>query len=284
MEGHGAIRSVNRAMDILSYVAEKDCSSSLAEISRDLGLSMSTTHRLLACLQAGGIVERDAGNHYRLGPSVFKWARSPSYQGTVAALALPFLYELRDLTRETTSFHLLVSRHVVCVEKVDSHNPHRVMPRIGETLPLGIGAVSKVVLTYLAENQRTFILRLCADHGVRHMDPEALEQELNAIRRRGFALSLGEVLADVASASAPIFNSRGRIMGAIAVSGPMPRLSLETLEAHALDLKEIAGRLSVELGHRPEELPIDQSRDEGLQPVLPVAGVAGARTLHLQSE
>ncbi|MDP2661857.1 MAG: helix-turn-helix domain-containing protein, partial [Dehalococcoidia bacterium] len=63
-----SVRSVERAIDIISYVANQDGTTSLRDISRDLGLSKSTVHRLLSSLQAKAIVTKDPDSRYAIGP------------------------------------------------------------------------------------------------------------------------------------------------------------------------------------------------------------------------
>ena len=76
-----------------------------------------------------------------------------------------------------------------------------------------------------------------------------LRRELAAIRKRGYATSVGERQSGAASVAAPVFDHDGRVAAVLSVSGPAERF-----KAHADDcaklLLEATARLSGRLGHK----------------------------------
>jgi DNA-binding IclR family transcriptional regulator len=67
---------------------------------------------------------------------------------------------------------------------------------------------------------------------------------LAAVRRRGWAQSVGEREPGVASVSAPVRSSSGRVVAAVSVSGPIERLTRHPGRMHAKALIDAAGRLT----------------------------------------
>ncbi len=57
-----------------ALAARADGGSSLSEISTQVGMSRSTTHRYLTTLEKLGAVERNAGDRFHLGPHLIELA------------------------------------------------------------------------------------------------------------------------------------------------------------------------------------------------------------------
>ena len=66
---------------------------------------------------------------------------------------------------------------------------------------------------------------------------------LSAIRRRGWAQSVGEREAGVASVSAPVRSPSGKVIAAVSVSGPLERLTRQPGRMHAPAVMAAAERL-----------------------------------------
>src|SRR5690606_6144106 len=67
---------------------------------------------------------------------------------------------------------------------------------------------------------------------------------LAAVRRRGWAQSVGEREQGVASVSAPVRSSSGRVIAAVSVSGPIERLTRQPGRMHAPAVMAAAERLT----------------------------------------
>jgi DNA-binding IclR family transcriptional regulator len=96
----------------------------------------------------------------------------------------------------------------VCVAVHERATGLRDTVPLGAVMPLARGSGGKVLLAW-------------SDDATGHGIPAA---ELAAIRRRGWADSVGEREPGVASVSAPVRDSDGRVVAAISVSGPIGRL------------------------------------------------------------
>lgn len=242
--------TVEKAIDVLTYVMANVGNPSLSSISQDLSLNKSTVYRLLSCLTSKGVLEKDSTNHYRAGVMLFQWCTLLSQQGGIVSLVLPFLQQLENVTGETASLHLRVSRYQVCIEQAASHHELRHIMGIGRPVSLGLGAAGKIILAYLPSRERQSIINSYEDHEVIPADRQALEAELSAIMARGLAFSFGERFKGASGVAAPVLNSAGRVVGSVTLSGPETRLTLTELQANAQSLREVAGRISWEFGYR----------------------------------
>ena len=68
--------------------------------------------------------------------------------------------------------------------------------------------------------------------------------QLAAVRRRGWAQSMGEREAGVASVSAPVRGPNGKVIAAVSISGPIERLGRQPGRLHAGVVAATAARLS----------------------------------------
>ena len=70
------------------------------------------------------------------------------------------------------------------------------------------------------------------------------------MRRSGLAIDDGEFDAEVRCVAVPVRDFTGRAIGAIGISGPVWRLSIEALQKRARAVRAAADRLSAEFGYR----------------------------------
>jgi DNA-binding IclR family transcriptional regulator len=214
-----------RALDILEcFVEEGGGTLSLAEISRRLGLTAPTTHRLVKALISRGFVVGDANRRYGLGPAVMRLASVVMHRADdLIAVAMPSLERLREATGETVSLHCPVGDERVCVAELISAEPIRMESGIGRIYPLYAGAAGKAMLAWLPDALESVRGRLTAVGPATIVDPPELEAELRRIRKRGYAVSESEVVAGAASLAAPVFGSSGSVIAAINIAGPSMR-------------------------------------------------------------
>ena len=156
----------------------------LGELVDATGLNRATAHRLAVGLEVHGLLGRDGGGRFALGP------RLTSVD--LPALARPALESLRDTTGESAQLYVRRGDRRLCVASLESPHGLRTIVPIGMALPLHVGSAGKV-------------LRDDPDIG------------------RGWAESVEERERGVASVSAPVHDGQGRIVAAVSVSGPIER-------------------------------------------------------------
>ncbi|HET9801237.1 MAG TPA: IclR family transcriptional regulator C-terminal domain-containing protein, partial [Chthoniobacterales bacterium] len=81
--------------------------------------------------------------------------------------------------------------------------------------------------------------------------PPRLRRELQEVRRAGIAFDDGEFNNEVRCAAMAVHDFSGQVVGAIGISGPVWRLSIQALQNKARDLSEAAKRLSEAFGAPP---------------------------------
>lgn len=165
-------------------------------------MARPTAYRLLSALEAHGLVAREEGR-YLLGLRLLSWGSGTVGSALIGA-ATPVLEALRDGTGESTQLYVREGDRRVCVASVErTGGGLRDAVPVGAVLPLGHGSGGKVLLAW---------------------SEGADARGLAEVRARGWAESVAEREAGVASVSAPVFGLDGELSAAVCASGPVSRL------------------------------------------------------------
>lgn len=221
---------LDKSVVILSFLAERG-PASLAGVVEGTGLPRPTAHRLLAALEKHHLVSRRDGR-YSLGLRLLGWGNRAAGVGLVER-ARPVLERLRDETGESTQLYVREGAHRVCVASMERATGLRDTVPVGAVMMLSRGSAGKVLLAW-AEND--------------DVDGGPGAEELEKIRSRGWAESVAEREAGVASVSAPVFGQDGRLRAAVSASGPISRLGERPGEGLAERVVAAAREIESSLG------------------------------------
>ena len=111
---------------------------------------------------------------------------------------------------------------------------------VGSTLTMQAGSAAQILLAW----EETDRLHL----GLKGAKFSAAD--LSAIRRRGWAQSVGEREPGVASVSAPVRTANGKVIAAVSISGPIERLTRTPGRLHGSAVISAAARISDLLNNR----------------------------------
>lgn len=249
----GAIQVLQRADAFLDAVARSQTPLSGAALARQVGLNKSTTFNILSTLvELGYLTVSLETRHYRLGPRVLQLSsvfRSTSQWTTIAG---PFLYSLRDETRETVSIHVRAGWERVCVAQASSLQSITRVIELGRRRPLYAGAAGAVLLASLDDAQLEIFL---SKIDLRPLTPNSvtdiatLRRKIEHVRRQGFAAAYEEAEVGVSALSVPIRDQAGFIDAALVVSGPANRYNRQAVQQTLAATKAAAAELSREAGH-----------------------------------
>lgn len=247
------VRVIDRVINILMLLADGK-PRTYQEIGEAVGLSPSTTFRLLATLENYKFVQKGAGNRYSLGLSCLELARGYYESNDLRKVALPELEALRDDVKETVHLAILSGVEVVYLEKLPGLHAIGLMgSRVGGRSPAYCTGVGKVLLAYTKpQEMRSHFLNHPLQPFTKNTITsfEALESELETIRNTGYALDRGEHEAEVRCVAAPIFDMHGRVIAALSISGPAGRMDpLEENQELIEKACKTARRISEKLGY-----------------------------------
>jgi DNA-binding IclR family transcriptional regulator len=223
---------IDRAVAVLSAVEHG--ARTLGAIRVTTGLTRSTAHRLVASLEEHGLLFRVGGLGYALGPRLLGLATAAMRELPLRELARPSLERLARSTGESAQLFVRDGDRRICVDTVESDQELRTIVDVGASLPITKGSAGKIFLAWGPPPRDEPI-------------DERLDRQLVTTARRGWADSVGEREAGVASVSAPIFGPAGDLLAAISVSGPASRLGALRAKTYAPAVVDAAREIEASL-------------------------------------
>lgn len=220
---------MDKAVAVLQAVASEPCG--LAELCGRTGLPRATAHRLAVGLEVHRMLRRGSDGRWRPGTALTEMAG-----GAVDPLldaASTVLPKLREVTGESVQLYRRDGMQRLCVASAEPPSGLRDTVPVGTSLPMAAGSAAKVLAAWADPTTQRAVL----------MEAVFGERTLMEIRRRGWAQSVGEREAGVASVSAPVRDSGNNVVAAISVSGPIDRMGRRPGSRWAADLVAAADGL-----------------------------------------
>ncbi|MCC6849862.1 MAG: IclR family transcriptional regulator [Deltaproteobacteria bacterium] len=249
------IRSVSHALDVLEQFFGDADELGVTELSTRLKLHKNNIFRLLATLESRGYIEQNkATENYRLGLRSLHLGQAYVSRMGLLRQARPVMEGLVKHAHESTYVAVARPGGMVPLAGVEADQPVRVVSTIGETLPLHATAVGKTQLAFATEEeQKTRLPETLKRFTAKTVtERSALLQQLKAAVENGYTVDAGEHVDDVRAVAAPIKDYTGRVVGALAISGPAYRLTAERMQKEFAPLVVKAGQdLSGRLGFHP---------------------------------
>lgn len=248
------IQSVSHALDLLEQFHDEVDELGVTELSKRLQLHKNNVFRLLATLESRGYIEQNkVTENYRLGLKTLELGQTFVKQMGLLRQSRPVLEEVVRECNETSYVAILKDFNIIYLDVVETDLTVRVVPRVGSRLPSYCTAAGKVQIAYFSEEEideyfPTKELKPLTTNTI--TDREELKKELKKVAEQGYAIDDEELDVGVRCVSAPIRDYTRRIVGALSISGPAMRLSLERLEKELIPLAiKAADEISVKLGY-----------------------------------
>jgi IclR family KDG regulon transcriptional repressor len=253
--------AVERAFKVIKLIALRDKCLTLSDLSRELGISKSTLHGIVRTLEGMGIINRDGKTRrYTLGLTLFELARTIHARMDLREIARPVMDDLMRSTQQTVFLGIRSGDHVSVVDIVESTQDFKITARIGARLPLMVGAIGKIFMASIVEQEarqlvRTMKLRSDTERSI--TDPDQYMEEVRRARDCGYALDDEEYLQGVRAVAASI-HVPGHPESAIWVAGFTQAMEDEKMERIALETKRAAETISALLvSQENKEAPIE---------------------------
>ncbi len=247
----GGVQSIERAFSILEAIARSRDGISLAELSKRVGLHNSTTFHLVKTMVSLGYVRQLKDKRYRVGRPLFVLAANSLDDVEMVSLAMPVLEDLSRETGEAGHFAVRMGDGVVVIARTGGSGAFQLTNRMGVVRPAHCTALGKIVLAALRQEQLERYLEraeLKAFTPKSITESAVLRREIDEVRRAGIAFDDGEFDPELRCVAVPVRDFTGRLIGAIGISGPVWRLSIQALQSRAKLVEAAAARLSAEFG------------------------------------
>jgi DNA-binding IclR family transcriptional regulator len=255
----GGVQSIGRAFAILEEVARNRDGIGLAELSKRVGLHNSTTFHLVKTMVSLGYVRQlKDSKRYRIGRPLFALAASALDEIEMMSLATPVLEDLSRETGESAHFCVRMGDSVVVLARTSGPGAFQLTDRVGVVRPAHSTALGKVMLAALSDQQLDRYLghaELKPHTPNTIVSADRLRREIVEVRRAGMAFDDGEFDSELRCVALPVRDYTGQVIGAIGISGPVWRLSIDTLQKRARVVRAAADKLSAQFGYAGETEP-----------------------------
>lgn len=251
------LQSLASGIRVLEVIAESDCPISLSEIARHLNTSKTTATRICYTLSELQLLQKNENNKYCLTPKILKFGYGALRNIGWRNVAKFYLERLSKEIQETISLTILDETEVMFLLRIRHGDFFPFDAGIGTKLPAHCAATGKVLLAFLSADKRQLILdkmnfRPLTVHSITSV--EVFTDELEKIKKSGYALNYEEVSIGVCGVSAPIVDTDGEAIAAISISSSTAKYSINDLENKLVpDVVRTASQISEALGQM--ELP-----------------------------
>jgi DNA-binding IclR family transcriptional regulator len=247
------VRSVARAVSILEQFTMERPEPNLTEVSAGIGLSKSTTHRLLSTLEETGMVELDRKTaRYRLGLKTFRLGSVASNSLQLVRQAEPLLRNVAEENDQTSLLFVADEEEALCLRRFDGHQQVRVLVmEAGKRTPFNCGAAQRVLLAHLPEERWDDVVARLA----RRMTPYSLatshelDSDRREIRERGFSMGWEDSALHACTLGAPVRSAWGEVIAAVGILGIVQEFPAERLPALIRRVMQLGHDLSTRLGY-----------------------------------
>ena len=208
----GVVRTIN----ILEVIAKKG-SINLENLSKETDLPKATLLRFLSTLSSLGYVCRDDADHYSLTLKLFSMGSRALAHNDLISKARPFAK--------------------------------------AKVIPLYCTAIGKIFLSQMSEDELDKYLKATSlkPYTSRTIKtPEALKEQLELIRRRGWSIDDQEHEDNIMCIAAPVYDYTGHVVAAMSVSWPLFRFNQAEFEKIVSEIKSATDQLSAIMGYEKE--------------------------------
>ena len=227
MAGNSASPGVSVTSRVLALLGAFDGahrSLTLSQLAKRAGLPLATAHRLVAELAAGGALVRLTSGEYVIGRRMWDLGLLAPVQSGLRQVASPFLQDLYGATLATVHLAIRDDDKALYLDRVSGHASVPVVSQMGSRLPLHATGVGKVLLAHAPEEvQERVLANLTRVTAYTITQPGRMREQLESIRRDGFALTMEEMSLGACSVAVPIRAADGTVVGGLGIV--VPRLS-----------------------------------------------------------
>src|SRR2546430_5365084 len=238
---------------VMEVLADRPKGVALTRLSAELGYGKATLSKVLATMDRGQCVRRDAATglfHLSCRPLALAFAYAERVG--IPGLCAPILQALADETGELVQLAVVEGGSVLFVAKAEGPDRRmRRVPLVGAVAPLHATASGKVWLASLSEAAAAAAL---TQQGLARLAPRTITSrarllaQLRDVRAQGYAIVDEELVAGGRAVAVPVIRGDG-VVGSVAVSGPTFRVPVHKLHRMAPQLKRAAAELAAVWPH-----------------------------------
>ncbi len=247
--GDYIVLPVMKALQVLDYVARQGHDVTLTETVQELKLPKTTVFRYLQTLSAAQFLEHDLKrDRYGMGSKFRSLARVDQELQGLRDIAQPEMRTLMETFHETVNLAVLSENEVVYIDMLEPGRPLRANARIGHRHPAHSTSLGKAMMAFLPDADALALRSDLLQRTINTLtDADKLRRQVDDVRRRGYAIEVGENEDGLMCIGVPILDRTGYAVAAMSLSAPERRMKPELTMVAADALKGAAKRISTHL-------------------------------------
>ncbi len=243
-------------MEVFEFLSDTQ-GKSLSTLASDLSQSPATVYRILVTLEGRGLVEFDKVDQvWNIGARAFVIGSRFLRRTSLVERARPFLRALMEETGETANIGIEQNGHVLFVSQVETRASIRAFFPPGTLSRLHASGIGKALLAEMdMQRFEQFLARAPLESFTEFTltERDALLEDLQVTRQRGYALDGEERNLGMRCIAAPVFDIHGEAVAGISVSGPTSRVGLDQVSKLGQSVLAAAGELSAAIGGKSKQ-------------------------------
>lgn len=239
--------SIQKAFNVLSFVAANPRKMSLSEMSRALSMNKTTLFRFLQTLESLHLLQKK-NDSYVPGIKLFELGSKVPVKQLIVENAHPILVKLTEEVNETVNLGELNNGRILYLDKCESKRSLQIQTSIGSYISLHATALGKAALSILPESEQDAIIsRLKLEKSTKNTiaDPQKLKKYIEEVNKRGYSLDVEELEVGMHCVAVPLSIPELNFSGAISFAGPSVRFThtrmaelAERLQKTVMKIKE----------------------------------------------
>ena len=247
-----ALSSSEKVLTILMAFTPHNQDMGNVELSKKLGINVSTVNRLLQVLVSFGLVRQDIRTRrYSLGRSAVDLGKAltQSLSSRLVSIVQPFMEDLCEDVKESVSLEVLRGGYSTIVTEALGPPPLSVSFNVGEQIPVHVAAGAKAIMAFSASD----VVDRFLEGELERFTPntitnsEEFRKQLDEIKQLGVAFDRGEENIDVHAVGSPIFDYTRQPVAAISLCAPANRMKAHVESGVVSKIKETAAKISSKL-------------------------------------
>lgn len=252
----GSIQAVEFALEILEYVARGQTSVGVSEMARAFDTTKSRIHRHLQTLvSAGYLIRNEETERYSISARLMALGQAVSESFELATAARDVARELRDQTGHAVAISQPEGDGMRILLVMPSRSNIEIFVKPGSLLAYNSSSQGKISLAFGDELVFARVLSEPLEMRTPYTitDPEQLRREVEAVRKRRWAVGPNESMIGLNALAAPIFDALGGYVGAIAMTDSVQYIPETPTTDQVRHLLAAAAKISANLGFRPRK-------------------------------
>ena len=237
------MKSVDKALLALETLSKAPDGLPLGSLASKLGLRNNSLHRTLSALRFRGyVIQNPETGNYELGPSLLRLSDAYSSDSRLRVAFHPLLQDLSAEVNELCHLGILEGTDIVCVDRVEPALAVRVWTTLGQRSAAATSGLGRAIIAFQNIDFETFASKFCNPIPQRtpytQTDPHDVWDELQAAKRRGYAMERQQSQEGVSCVAFPVLRKGSPILS-ISVTAPDDRMGSTRIAEIVVKVREL---------------------------------------------